>query len=84
MAHTRLAPSGAALRPLRAFSVTLRSAGQRLAYTALSRSSGDALADALAAGYVTPPLAASVKPAGTPADTMRVFRKKLALADLVE
>lgn len=80
MAHAQIAPSGAALRPLRAFSVTLRSAGQRLAYTALARSSGDALADALAFGYVTPPLAAS----GKPADALRVFRKKLALADLVE
>lgn len=80
MAHAQIAPSGAALRPLRAFSVTLRSAGQRLAYTALARSSGDALADALALPQLVPPLAASVKPSGA----MRGYRLKLALADLVE
>lgn len=83
MAHAQIAPSRAH-RPIRAFSVTLRSADQRLAYTALARSSGDALADALGGGYVTPPLAASVKPAGTPADALRTYRLKLALADLVE
>lgn len=84
MAHAHIAPTGAASRPLRAFSVTLRSAGQRLAYTALARSSGDALADAVTNRYVIPPFSASVKPAGTPASALRTYRLKLALADLVE
>lgn len=71
-------------RPLRAFDVSLCSAGQRLAYTALARSSGDALSDAITGGYVIPPFSASVKPAGTAAGALRTYRLKLALADLVE
>lgn len=73
-----------AKRPLRAFSVSLRFADPRLGYTALARSSGDALADALAMPGVQAPVAASVKPVGSPADALRVFRAKCRLADLIE
>ena len=59
IAHTR----AAAQSPLRAFSVTLRSPGQRLAYTALAHSSGDALCDALSLPGLPLPVCASVKPA---------------------
>lgn len=83
MAAQQLAHS-AASRPLRAFHVSLRSSGFRLDYTALARRSGDALADALALPQLVPPVAASVKPVGTPADALRGFRAKMALADLVE
>lgn len=79
LAHPRTAS-----RPLRAFSVSLRSAGQSLGFTAIARSSGDALANALAMPGLQPPVAASVKPAGSPADAMRLFRAKCRLADLVE
>lgn len=79
LAHPR-----AAFRPLRAFSVSLRSAGQSLAFTAIARSSGDALVNALAMPGLQPPVAASVKPVGSPADAMRTFRAKCCLADLVE
>ena len=82
MAHAHIAPTGAASRPLRAFNISLCSAGQRLAYTALARSSGEALCNALP--QLAPPIAASVKPAGSSADALRVYRRKLALADLVE
>lgn len=79
-AHLRAhAPS-----PLRAFSVSLRFAQQRVGYTAFARSSGDALADALAQPGLVPPVAASVQPVGSPADAMRLYRAKCALADLVE
>lgn len=84
MAHAHIAPTGAASRPLRAFNISLCSAGQRLAYTALARSSGEALCNALALPQLAPPIAASVKPVGTSADALRVFHRKLALADLVE
>lgn len=77
-------PRSNAIRPLRAFSVSLRFADQRLGYTALARSSGDALADALALPGLVPPVAASIKPVGTPADALRVFQAKCRLADLVE
>ena len=80
IAHPRTAVS----RPLRAFSVSLRFADHRLGYTALARSSGDALADALALPGLTPPIAASIKPVGTPADALRLCRAKLALAGLVK
>lgn len=69
-----------ATRPLRAFSVSIRFADQRLGYTALARSSGDALA----MPGIQAPVAASVKPVGSPADALRVFRAKCRLADLVE
>lgn len=71
-------------RPMRAFSVRIRSSAGAMNYTALARSSGDALSDALHLPGLTMPVAASVKPVGTSADAMRVFRAKLALADLVE
>lgn len=77
-------PRSNAIRPLRAFSVSLRFADQRLGYTALARSSGDALADALAIPGIQAPVAASVKPVGSPADALRVFRLKCALSELVE
>lgn len=79
LAHPRTA-----FRPLRAFSISLRSAGQSMAFTAIARSSGDALANALAMPGLKPPVAASVKPVGSPADAMRTFRAKCRLADLVE
>ena len=74
----------AALRPMRAFSVSLRSSAGPLHYTALARSTGDALTDALALPGLQMPVAASIKPVGTPADAQRLFRAKMALADLVE
>lgn len=79
LAHPR-----SAFRPLRAFSVSLRSAGQSLGFTAIARSSGDALVNALALPGLQPPVAASVKPLGSPADAMRIFQAKCRLADLVE
>ena len=66
-------------RPLRAFHVSLRTAGQRLAFTALARSSGEALGHALARPELAPPVAACVRPVGAPAEAMRLY-----LADLVE
>lgn len=77
-------PRSNATRPLRAFSVSLRFADQCLGYTALARSSGDALSDAMAMPGIQTPVAASVKPVGSPADALRVFRAKCCLADLVE
>ena len=71
-------------RPMRAFHVSLRSAGQRLIYTAIARASGDALHDALLMPGLTPPVAASVRPVGNPADALRLFRAKMAPAGLVE
>jgi hypothetical protein len=79
LAHPR-----SAFRPLRAFSVSLRSAGQSFGFTAIARSSGDALVNALALPGLQPPVAASVKPLGSSADALRVFRAKCCLADLVE
>lgn len=79
-----LAHSRTASRPLRAFSVSIHSAGQSFGFTAIARSSGDALANALSMPDLQPPVAASVKPAGSPADAMRLFRAKCRLADLVE
>ena len=79
LAHPRIAS-----RPLRAFAVSLRTAGQSLAFTAIARSSGDALTNALAMPDLQPPVAASVKPVGSPADALRVFQAKCRLADLVE
>lgn len=71
-------------RPMRAFHVSLRSPGQRLSYTAIARSSGDALGAALSIPDLPLPVCASVKPVGTPADAMRLYRRKLALSPLVE
>lgn len=79
-----LAHSRTASRPLRAFSVSIHSAGQSFGFTAIARSSGDALANALSMPDLQPPVAACVKPAGSPADAMRLFQAKCRLADLVE
>lgn len=79
LAHPRTAS-----RPLRAFSVSLCSAGQSFGFTAIARSSGDALANALGLPGLQLPVAASVKPVGSPADAMRLFRAKCRLVDLVE
>lgn len=73
-----------ARRTLTPFSIKLRTAGRALHFTALARSSGEALCNALAMPDLAPPIAASVKPAGTSADALRVYRLKLALADLVD
>lgn len=74
----------AASRPMRAFSVRIRSSAGPVNYTALVQSTADALADALALPGLQPPVAASIKPVGTPASALRLFRAKMALADLVE
>lgn len=70
-------------RPMRAFHVSLRSPVQRLAFTALAKTSGDALCNALAIPGLPLPVCASVKPVGTPGDALRLYRRKLALSDLV-
>ncbi len=54
-------------RPMRAFHVSLSSAGQRLTYTALAHSSGDALGDALSMPDIAVPVCASIKPMVAPA-----------------
>lgn len=74
----------AASRPMRAFSVSLRSSAGPVCYTALARSSGEALGNALARPDLLPPVAGSVKPVGTSAAALRGYFLKLALADLVE
>lgn len=74
----------AASRPMRAFSVRIRSSAGPVNYTALVPSTADALADALALPDLQPPVAASIKPVGTPSSALRLFRAKLAQADLVE
>lgn len=66
-----------ASRPLSPFTVTLRCPGRALRFTALAHSSGEALGHALALPGLPLPVAASVSP-------LALFRKKLALADLVE
>ena len=71
-------------RPMRAFSVNLRSSAGPIHYTALARSTGDAMTDALALPGLQPPVAASIKPVGTPASALRLFQAKMARADLVE
>lgn len=71
-------------RPLRAFHVSLRSPAQRLDFTALAKSSADAMCNALAIPGLPLPVCASVKPVGTPADALQLYRRKLALAPLVE
>lgn len=73
-----------ARRTLTPFSIKLRTAGLALQFTALARSSGEALCNALALPQLAPPIAASVKPVGSTADALRTYRRKLALADLVE
>lgn len=61
MAAQQLA-HGALSRPLREFSIHLRSATEYREYTALAASSGEALCDALAAPGLVPPVAASACP----------------------
>lgn len=61
MAHATPAPTGAS-RPLLPFSISIRSSGSSVRFTALARSSGDALCDALALPGLMPPIAASVSP----------------------
>lgn len=58
-----LAPRAVA-RPLRAFSVSVVSSTGRQAYTALARSSGEALRDALCRLDLAQPALCSVKPLG--------------------
>lgn len=83
MPATITAPSRAH-RPLRAFDVSLRFADRHLDFTALARSSCEALCNALDLPDLAPPVSVSVKPVGTSADALRLYRLKLALADLVE
>ena len=85
MAYVTLATPSS--NPLRAFSVTLTEAGstpQRRTFTALAKSSSEALRNALTLPNLALPVAATVKPAGSMADANRVFALKMALADLVE
>ena len=64
MSHAPLAPCRAAFRP---FAVVLTAVDQRLVYTALAHSSGEALCMALALPDLVPPLSVSVRPlAGHP------------------
>lgn len=71
-------------RPMRAFTVRIRSSAGPVNYTALVRTTADALTDALGLPGLQPPVAASIKPVGTPDDALYLFRAKLALSDLVE
>ena len=64
-------------RPMRPFNVTLRCPGRVLRFTALARSSGEALGNALSLPGLTLPVAGSVSP-------LALYRRKLALADLAE
>lgn len=61
MAHATPAPTGAS-RPLLPFSISLRSSGSSVRFTALAHSSGEALCNALDLPGLTPPIAASVRP----------------------
>ncbi len=63
MSFHPLAPRAVA-RPLRAFSVSVVSSTGRQAYTALARSSGEALRDALGRLDMVQPALCSVKPLG--------------------
>lgn len=82
MPATTIAPTGAR-RSLIPFTIKLRSAGRAVQFVSLARSSGEALCNALALPDLVPPVSGSVKPVGTPADAQRLYRTKLALADLV-
>jgi len=72
--------------PLRAFSISIAEAGSttRRTFTALARSSSEALRNALALPDLNLPVAATVKPVGSMAEANRVIALKMALADLVE
>lgn len=62
MAAQQLAQS-ALSRPLREFSIHLRSATEYRCFIALARSSSEALCDALNDPALVPPVAASARPA---------------------
>lgn len=72
-------------RPLRGYSVTLRTPGQSLAFPAIARSSGEAAEVALSHCPEDAPFGLVVKPL-EPITTraMEVYRLQRALADLVE
>lgn len=61
MAIATPAPTGAS-RTLLPFSISIRSSGSSVRFTALAHSSGDALCNALAMPGLVPPIAASVHP----------------------
>ncbi|MFZ2972278.1 MAG: hypothetical protein WA049_06535 [Ferribacterium limneticum] len=61
MAHATTAPTSAS-KTLIPFTIKLRSLGSSVRFTALARSSGDALCNALAMPGLLPPIAASVSP----------------------
>lgn len=84
MAYATLAAPST--NPIRAFSVSLIEAGSttRRTFTALARSSSDALRNALALPDLNLPVAATVKPVGSMAAAQRTYALKCALADLVE
>lgn len=71
---------------LRAFYISIAEAGSttRRTFTALARSSSDALRNALALPDLNLPVAATVKPVGRMAAAQRPYALKCALADLVE
>ncbi len=71
-------------RPMRAFSVRLRSPAGAMSYTAIARSSGDALNIALTNPALLPPFSANVKPVGSSVNARRVAALKGALSCLVE
>lgn len=79
-------PAAHSTNPLRAFSISIAEAGatHRRTFTALARSSSEALRNALALPDLNLPVAASVKPVGSMAEANRVIALKMALADLVE
>lgn len=84
MAYATLAAPST--NPLRAFSISIAEAGgtTRRTFTALARSSSEALRNALALPDLNLPVAATVKPVGSMAEANRVIALKMALADLVE
>lgn len=84
MAYATLAATST--NPLRAFSISIAEAGSttRRTFTALARSSSDALRNALALPDLNLPVAATVKPLGSMAAAQRTYALKCALADLVE
>lgn len=65
MANATPAPTGAS-RPLLPFSISIRSPGSAVRFTALARSSGDALCNALALLDLAAPIAASGRPLQRP------------------
>ena len=62
---TAITAHSSASRTLTPFAIKLRTTGRALHFTALARSSGEALCNALAMPDLAPPIAASVRPLST-------------------